>query len=203
MRHRAAHRRDVARRRHQPREGIVRLHRQRRQLRQLQPDLAGRCGDRGPPARDRLVALVDAQAVEDDALRARLLRGCGDGDRDRVAEQRRAQELELLRGVDGARTWQLRAEHGRDERAAEHPVRDDAFEPLGGGVCAIEMRRVGIARDGGEARQVVLGDRPLQRCGRPDLDLVEGAVLDLSGSAHRLLTSSGTARRRPACRSGS
>ena len=137
-------------------------------------------------ARDHLQAvLVGAQAVEDDVLVVVELLLAGDLDGDLVADLDRTREAQRLADVDGAGTRKLGAEHGRDQRAAPHAVRDHFVEHRRVGVLGIDVRRVDVARHDGEELDVVGAQRAGQAGAVADLDLVVSAVLDVGGGHWR------------------
>ena len=60
----------------------------------------------------------------------------------------------VLADVNDAGARQLRAEHCRDQRGREHTVCDGAAEARTRGVFAVEMHRVGVARNAAEQHYV-------------------------------------------------
>ena len=82
--------------------------------------------------------LIGAAAVEHKAM-ARVLSPHGDGGGNGVTETDRQVEVEILRQIDRARTRQPGAEHGRDQAATPHAMRDDAVEQIRPGVDGIDM----------------------------------------------------------------
>ncbi len=155
-----------------------------RQLDARALDLLGRRQHLGRAADHRLAVLVGAHAVEEDVVvvveLARRRQRHGDG----VAESDRAREMQRLVDVDGARAGELGAEHGGDQRAAPHAVGDHLLEHAALGVFGIDVGRVDVARHDGEELDVLRLEGADEGGAVADLDLVEGAVLDVLHGFH-------------------
>src|SRR3546814_1503100 len=92
-----------------------------RQGQALAADLLRRRDDLRGAAYHLLAILVDDTAVEGDAALGLVFGSRVDNDRDGIAQTDRLSAIEGLADVDGAGTWQLGPEHGRDQcRSEEH-----------------------------------------------------------------------------------
>jgi len=106
----------------------------------------------------------------------RVALGDDDGDRQRVADANRLMEFQRLAGIDGARSRQSRPEHRRDERRAQHAVRNDAMDARRLREVRVEVLGVDVAGHRDEELDVRGGQRALDARLVADGDLVESAV---------------------------
>ena len=118
----------------------------------------GRRNHMGLAVNHHIAVLIDAARVQPHLAVGGLQRADRDGHGQGVADVHRLEELERLAQVNRSRAGKLRAQHGRDQGAAQHAVGDDFVEVAGLGIQRIDMRRVHVARDGGKQLDVALRD---------------------------------------------
>ena len=85
-------------------------------------------------------------------------------------------EMQILAEIDRARSRQLRAEQGRDQRAGPHAVNDDMAENVTCRILRVEMGRIDVAGHRREQLDVIGFDEAHQRGRVADGEFVEGAV---------------------------
>ena len=124
-------------------------------------------------------ALIGGAAIQQQAFLGRVLLFDRDRDGHGVAEQHGPCEPQRLIEIDRARSGQLRAEQGRDQRPAPHAVRHHLMKHVTLGESRVDMHRVDVAGHHREHLDVAIGQRPNQTGGVTDFDLIEGTVLDL------------------------
>src|SRR5262245_9096051 len=103
---------------------------------------------------------------------------CRDFDGDRVADLYRTTEAQLLAKVDRTGPREGRPEDRGDERATPHAVSDYLAETAARCIFRIDMRWIDVARHNCEQRDVLFGERALERGSIADFDFIEGAILD-------------------------
>ena len=130
----------------------------------------------GLAADHRGAVLIDAGAVQCQALAGFIARGHGDADAQPVTDAYGREELERLRKVNGACAGQAVAQHRGNQRPAQHAVRDDALKAGGGGEVGVQMLRVDVARENGKQLDILFAERALNGVGVPHGNFVEGAV---------------------------
>src|SRR5262249_29298687 len=90
----------------------------------------------------------------------------------------RTTEAQVLAKVDRTGPRKGRPEDRGDERATPHAVSDYLAETAARCIFYIDMRRIDVARHDGEQRDVLFGERALERGSIADFDFIEGAILD-------------------------